>query len=449
MSAAPPAPPRPPERPAAGPRERGGPQASRGAPGNSGAAFVFGLPLAAVLLALLHFGPLRHTAAHRYVTHPIENVEIIVFCAALGVLGAKTWGSRAQRRALASRILPPWDGQPLPPSEAPALLAEVSRLPASLRNTWVVRRTVAILDFVCSRRTAAAQDDEMHYLSDSDVMALENSFALINFLIWSLPILGFLGTVLGIAEAVTNVTPEVLENSISSVTGGLALAFDTTGLALGLTLSVMFLKFLTDRREQAVLEEVDRFCEVHLKHRFARAGAESGPFVSALQQNSEVLLRATEQLVRKQADVWAQALAATESQRRQAEQQAQDALTTALATALDRTLTSHQQRLSALERQSQGQAAEVLGALATLAERVGAQQAALVPVANGMQVLGRTLAGIKEGEGQLLALQQAMVQNLAALSASGSFEEAVHSLTAAIHLLTARAANTARLRNAA
>jgi hypothetical protein len=313
----------------------------------------------------------------------------------------------------------------------------------------VVRRTAAVLDFVCSRRTAAAQDDEMHYLSDSDAMALENSFSLINFLIWSLPILGFLGTVLGIAEAVTNVTPEVLENSISSVTGGLALAFDTTGLALGLTLSVMFLKFLTDRREQAVLEEVDRFCEVHLKHRFARPGADSGPFVSALQQNSEVLLKATEQLVRRQADVWAQALAATEAQRRQAEKQSQESLTTALAAALERTLTSHQQRLAVLERQTQGQTTEVLGALATLAERVGAQQAALVPVANGMQVLGRALAGIKEGEGQLLALQQALVQNLAALSASGSFEEAVHSLTAAIHLLTARAAGTARLRSAA
>ena len=449
MSAAPPSPPRPPERPAAGSREHGGAHATRGAPGGSGAGFVIGLPLAVILLGLLHFGPLRHTPAHRYVHNPLENIEIVIFCAALGVLGAKAWGTRAQRRALAARILPPWDGQPLPASEAPALLAEVSRLPASLRHTWVVRRTVAVLDFVCSRRTAAAQDDEMHYLSDSDAMALENSFALINFLIWSLPILGFLGTVLGIAQAVTNVTPEVLENSISSVTGGLAMAFDTTGLALGLTLSVMFLKFLTDRREQAVLEEVDRFCEVHLKHRFARAGADSSPFVSALQQNSEVLLKATEQLVRRQADVWAQALAATETQRRQAEKQTQESLTTALAAALERTLTSHQQRLTALERQTQGQAAEVMGALAALAERVGAQQAALVPVANGMQILGRALASIKEGEGQLLALQQALVQNLAALSASGSFEEAVHSLTAAIHLLTARAAGPARLRGAA
>src|SRR5689334_12168674 len=125
MSAVSPSPPRPPERPTVAPREQGA-HATRGAPGGSSAAFIFGLPLAAALLALLHFGPLRHTPAHRYVTHPIENVEIVVFCSALGVLAAKVWGSRAQRRALAARILPPWDGQPLPPSEAPALLAELS-----------------------------------------------------------------------------------------------------------------------------------------------------------------------------------------------------------------------------------------------------------------------------------------------------------------------------------
>ena len=35
--------------------------------------------------------------------------------------------------------------------------------------------------------------------------------------------------------------------------------------------------------------------------------------------------------------------------------------------------------------------------------------------------------------------QKLLQQNLAGLSASGTFEEAVHSLNAAVHLLTARA----------
>lgn len=438
-------PPAPPDRPAADPRDERGPRAARtDSLGSNGAAFVIGLPLAAVLLALLHLGPFEGTPLRRYVHHPIENVEIVVFCCALGLLSAKLWGCRSQRRALRCPILPPWDGRPLPATEATGLLAGITRLPPSLRNTWVVRRTAAILDFVCSRRNAAEQDDEMRCLGDTDAMALDGSYALVRFLIWSLPILGFLGTVLGIAEAVTNVTPEKLDKSISSVTGGLALAFDTTGLALGLTLSVMFLSFLTERREQSVLEEVDRFSELHLKHRFARPAADNGPFLTAVQQNAEVLLAATDKLVRRQAEVWAQALAETEGRRQQAERQLQERFTAALSTALERTLLSHQQRLATLEQQTEGQALAVLRPLADLADRLSQQQNALLPMADGMQALGQTLAGLQEGEGHLVRLQHLLAQNLSALADSGSFEEAVHSLTAAIHLLTARAAGQVR-----
>src|SRR5205807_10597724 len=82
------------------------------------AAFLVGLPLAAGILALIHFGPLRDTVALRYVSHPVEYVEVIMFCGALGALGTKLWGCRAERRACRLNVLPPWDGQTAPVSEA-------------------------------------------------------------------------------------------------------------------------------------------------------------------------------------------------------------------------------------------------------------------------------------------------------------------------------------------
>ena len=39
-----------------------------------------------------------------------------------------------------------------------------------------------------------------------------------------------------------------------------------------------------------------------------------------------------------------------------------------------------------------------------------------------------------------MRLQETLARNLDSLAGAGSFEEAVHSLTAAVHLLTARAA---------
>src|SRR5262249_57583182 len=127
---------------------------------------------------------------------------------------------------------------------------------------------------------------------------------------WAIPILGFLGTVLGITKAISGVTPERLENDLSTVTDGLALAFDATALALGLTMLLMFLSFLVERAEQGVLDMVDRYADAQLAHRFERTGPEGSEFVAVVRQNTAVLLRATEQLVQRQADIWTDTLPA-------------------------------------------------------------------------------------------------------------------------------------------
>src|SRR5207245_2022976 len=168
-----------------------------------------------------------------------------------------------------------------------------------------------------SRGSAAELDDHLRTLADNDSIALEGSYSLVRFITWAIPILGFLGTVLGITGAISGVTPEVLEKSLSTVTDGLALAFDATALALGLTMVAMFLSFLVERAEQGVLDAVDRFADRELAHRFERTGAEGGEFVEVVRRNTDVLVGATEQLVRQQAALWASTL--EESERRRAD----------------------------------------------------------------------------------------------------------------------------------
>src|SRR5439155_26266074 len=119
-------------------------------------------------------------------------------------------------------------------------------------------------------------DDQLRAVADTDALALDNSYALVRFITWAIPILGFLGTVLGITKAIANVTPEVLEHSLSGVTNGLSLAFDTTAVGLALTMATMFLSFVVERLEQSVLERVDHFAEVQLAHRFERGGTSGG-----------------------------------------------------------------------------------------------------------------------------------------------------------------------------
>ena len=61
---------------------------------------------------------------------------------------------------------------------------------------------------------------------------------------------------MGITLAIANIDPEGLGESLGEVTGGLAVAFDTTALALTLSLVLVFLTQATEGKELANLERL-------------------------------------------------------------------------------------------------------------------------------------------------------------------------------------------------
>jgi hypothetical protein len=401
------------------------------------AAFVVGLPLAAVILFFIHQQP-AGSLARRYVSHPVENVEVLLFCCALGALLAKLGSMLVERVAFRQNLVPSWDGDTVQISEAARLLVEVERRPGWLRSTCLGRRVSNVLEFLTSRGSATELDDQLRSLADADSVGLESSFSLVRFITWAMPILGFLGTVLGITAAIAGVTPEQLEKSLSGVTDGLALAFDATALALALTMVVMFLTFLVERLEQGLLESVDRWVERQLAHRFERISAAGGDVAAVVRQHSQATIEATGKLVETQAAIWAKALEA--ANRRQADLEAdfRKQLGAAVEAALEKTLDTHSRRLAALEKQLVGPATvlvDKLAVLTKLADRMAAQTEALTR--------------LQEGDKQLIRLQQELQHNLAMLADAGAFQQAVHSLTAAIHLLTAQAGSLTRRPGAA
>src|SRR5262245_60097838 len=117
--------------------------------GGTAVALLIGLPLAAAVLAGLKFSPLGGTIVDRYLAHPVEWVEVVMFCCALGALAAKAWGALLQRRVSRVALLPAWDGKPVPAGEAASLLAHLARLRGRQQRSWVAGRARAVLDFVC------------------------------------------------------------------------------------------------------------------------------------------------------------------------------------------------------------------------------------------------------------------------------------------------------------
>jgi biopolymer transport protein ExbB/TolQ len=398
--------------------------------GGTLAAFVIGLPLAGLVLGLFRFGPLRDFLLARYVQFPVQWAVVCLFCVAVGALLVKLLRLRVEFDACDRDILPRWDGNPASSDRANDLLASIDRQPERIQGTYLGRRIRAVLEFIGQRRSTAQLDDHLRSLADNDAVVQENSFGLVKFITWAMPILGFLGTVIGITMAISGITPEDLQDNIGKMTDGLAEAFDSTALALAMTMVCMFLTFLVERREQALLEEVDGQIDRHLAHRFQVEGAGGNPMVEVV-----------EGLVSRLA----------EPERRLAEtyQHMTEHLVAGLRQAMDETLKMHEERLSVLEKQSVQGTAQLVQQLANLAVAVRdtgrEQQQSLKGIAEGIASQAGVLARIQADEANLVHLQAVLHQNLAALASASSFEEAVHSLTAAVHLLTTRAPRSAEV----
>jgi len=112
-----------------------------------------------------------------------------------------------------------------------------------------------------STKTAQALDAS----SDAYEIAMAGSYSIPKLLVWAIPILGFLGTVIGIGSAVGQFDSflsqaddiDVLKSGLVQVTGGLGTAFDTTFLALTVSLLVMLPLAFTERMEARLLTRMD------------------------------------------------------------------------------------------------------------------------------------------------------------------------------------------------
>lgn len=122
-----------------------------------------------------------------------------------------------------------------------------------------------------------ALDDSAFYVTGS-----EASYSIPKIFGWAIPLLGFIGTVVGISGAVSGFTSfmqnstdvEQIKEGVGQVTSNLAVAFDTTLLSLFLSVLVMIPLVLIERYETKLLLGIDMFINDKLLPRLKKNNQE-------------------------------------------------------------------------------------------------------------------------------------------------------------------------------
>lgn len=199
----------------------------------------------------------------------VNYAEIFLFIWGIVILVMKWKKTKRQRRAMLLDIVPAKLGSEINADSVGGFIDHIYKLPHRLRDSLMVNRIRKGMELFEKRNNNAEVATFLNSQSDIDANRVSGSYTLLKVFLWAIPILGFIGTVQGLSQAVGSLSagstdPEALKASINNLTSGLGVAFDTTLLGLILSMIMSFPMALMQKKEEEMLTEIDAFCSEKL-----------------------------------------------------------------------------------------------------------------------------------------------------------------------------------------
>ena len=274
---------------------------------------VWGTLATLLFYGAIHRGPLEHEFIDRYLaSHPVEYLSITMFLIGLAALVLRGAGLLSEHRLLNVELLPAPQPGGDPVERTGELLECLDVAPATHRRSPLWQRLRDAVEYVERKGTADTLDEHLRYQADISAETSQTNYSLVRIIIWAIPILGFLGTVIGITLAIAKLGPQDLENSLPAVVDGLKIAFDTTALALALSILLMFAQYLVERIESQLLAKVEGRLAGLLVGRFREYGARTDPHLASVKRMVESVAESCQQLVERQTELWRSSLEAAQ-----------------------------------------------------------------------------------------------------------------------------------------
>lgn len=92
---------------------------------------------------------------------------------------------------------------------------------------------------------------------------LDSDLSLVRYIAWAIPAVGFIGTVRGIGDALAQ-ADQAIKGDLSGVTNSLGLAFNSTLVALVLSVFLMFIMHMLQARQEGLILELQTYCREKL-----------------------------------------------------------------------------------------------------------------------------------------------------------------------------------------
>ncbi len=188
---------------------------------------------------------------------------------ACSILLLKWLKIRAQRRALSFDILPIDPDFRLTPETVDPVIDHVESTIIDSSRFLFVDRVVSVLRNVRNVGRVSDIDEMFASAADADEARMESSYTIMRGFIWAVPVLGFIGTILGLTEAISQFgivlasgggVSNTDTTELGKVIAGLDTAFVTTGEGLVVALLLQLLMAGVRRADEVLLDDIRKTC---------------------------------------------------------------------------------------------------------------------------------------------------------------------------------------------
>ena len=192
-----------------------------------------------------------------------QEICFVLMFWAFAIMGYKATTLRGERLLLDRDLLQIEEGMRILPEDTRDLSRQLDALKPVERNSLLPRAMTAALHRFSASANVQDVAEASRVVCESEGERLESELAMVRYIAWAIPSVGFIGTVLGIGYAL-GMAHQAIEGDISGVTESLGVAFNSTLIALVISIVLVFLMHQIQLVQERFVLDAQAYCEENL-----------------------------------------------------------------------------------------------------------------------------------------------------------------------------------------
>ena len=197
-----------------------------------------------------------------------QETCFILLIWALAIMGYKARLVIEEQRLLEQSLLDVPEGTSILPEDAREYSRPLEALDDHTQEFLLPRTLLSALQRFATTASIPAVSGTIKEQCDGESDRLDSELSMVRYIAWAIPSIGFIGTVRGIGDALGQAY-EAVEGDISGVTISLGVAFNSTFVALVLSIVIMFCLHQLQLSQERLVLGCQRYCDKRLMRHLA------------------------------------------------------------------------------------------------------------------------------------------------------------------------------------